>query len=314
MLSGLNMRNKRLLSGANNSEDAGVVAFSGNHALVQTLDFISPVVDDAFIFGQIAAANALSDVFAMGAEVLSAMNILCCDKLHFKNEIFAAILEGGASKIAECGAVLAGGHSVSSSELFYGLSVTGVVHPKKFWANNTAKPGDILILTKPLGSGVLSTALKNGALGNKERNEMISQMCFLNKYAADALKGFKVHACTDITGFGLLGHMSEMLNEKIAIRLFSADVPLMNGAKKAAKMGFISGGTQNNKDTFSKNVDGDADILFYDAQTSGGLLIAVAQKDAKKALNALNDAGYKYACMIAEVVEKSQNESGILVF
>lgn len=307
------MRDKRLLSGANNSEDAGVVAFSGNHALVQTLDFISPVVDDAFIFGQIAAANALSDVFAMGAEVLSAMNILCCDKLHFKNEIFAAILEGGASKIAECGAVLAGGHSVSSSELFYGLSVTGVVSPKKFWANNTAKTGDILILTKPLGSGVLSTALKNGTLSNKERNEMISQMSFLNKYAADALKGFKVHACTDITGFGLLGHLSEMLNDKISIILFSDEVPLMNGAKKAAKKGFISGGTQNNKEFFSKNVSGNADILFYDAQTSGGLVFAVPSKSAIRALRALNNAGCIHASMIGEVVEKYELENRIMI-
>lgn len=310
MLAGLGSSDERVISGVNTSEDAGVFVIDKNRALVQTLDFITPIVDDPFIFGAIAAANSLSDVFAMGAEALSAMNIISFDEGHFDNDVFREILAGGASKVAESGAALVGGHSVRGAELFYGLSVTGEVDPASFWANNTARAGDMLILTKPLGSGVLSTALKNGALSDSLRDEMIEQMCTLNLHAMRALRSFSVGACTDVTGFGLLGHLSEMLNPSICFELFSDSVPLMRGVKEMIAQGFVPGGTSANErfaSVFVENAKGSDITAFYDAQTSGGLLVALSSKDANSALRALKDAGYEQASIIAEVLPRTKS-------
>lgn len=309
MLAQLSLADERVISGVNTSEDAGVFVLDESRALVQTLDFITPIVDDPFIFGQVAAANSLSDVFAMGAEALTAMNIISFDNEHFGAEIFGEILAGGASKVRECGAALVGGHSVRGAELFYGLSATGIVSPKKFWANNTARAGDMLILTKPLGSGVLSTALKNGALSDELRDEMIEQMCELNLYAMRALRDFSVGACTDITGFGLLGHMSEMLNSSISFELDASSVPLMRGVSEMIAQGFVPGGTSANESfasAFVENASKGDITAFYDAQTSGGLLLALPSKEASQALRALKDAGCEYASIIAQAVPKSQ--------
>ena len=310
MLARLSLADERVISGANTSEDAGVFVLDESRALVQTLDFITPIVDDPFIFGAIAAANSLSDVFAMGGEVLSAMNIISFDEGHFGAEVFSEILAGGASKVRECGAALVGGHSIRGVELFYGLSVTGVVHPKSFWANNTARAGDVLILTKPLGSGVLSTALKNGALKDELRDEMIEQLCTLNLYAMRAMRDFSVGACTDITGFGLLGHMSEMLNPSISFELSLAAVPLMRGLKEMIVQGFVPGGTSANESfasAFVENASKGDITAFYDAQTSGGLLLALPNKEANAALRALKDAGCEHASIIAQVLPRAKS-------
>lgn len=312
MIAGLELKSDaRVLSSLESSEDAGVFLIDESRAIVQTLDFITPIVDDPFIFGAIAAANSLSDVFAMGGEVLTAMNIISFDSGHFDNDVFREILAGGASKVAESGAALVGGHSVSGSELFYGLSVTGVVHPKKFWANNTASAGELLILTKPLGSGVLSTALKCGELSDDLRDEMIEQMCTLNLRAMRALRHFDVRAATDITGFGLLGHMSEMLNENISFELSLKSVPLMRGVSDKIAQGFVPGGTGANEgfaSVFVENASGSNITALYDAQTSGGLLLSLPSAQAWQALRALKDAGCEHASIIAEVLPKSKNK------
>lgn len=311
IVANLELKDERILSSLDSSEDAAVFALNDETSLVQTLDFITPVVGDPFIFGQIAAANALSDVFAMGGNVLTALNILCFDSAHFSSEIAALILQGALNKVCECGGSVIGGHSIKSKELYFGLSVTGLVKARNFWANNTAQIGDMLILTKPLGSGILSTALKNGKLENTLRDEMIAHMTMLNFYAANALKGFEIHACTDITGFGFLGHLSEMLNEKISFEIFAKNIPLMRGVNEKIASGFVPGGTLANKEFTSILVDNQSafnEFVFYDAQTSGGLLIALNEKDAQSALNTLKNAGYESASIVGSVHEKSANK------
>lgn len=288
-----------------------MIALNDEIALVQTLDFITPIVGDPFIFGAIAAANSLSDVFAMGGEVLSAMNIMSFDSLHHKSEIAKEIMAGGASKIFESGGVLAGGHSVRGSELFYGLSVTGKVARDGFWANNTARVGNALILTKPLGSGVLSTALKNGALNEAWRDEMIEQMSTLNLRAMRVLRQFSVSGATDVTGFGFLGHLGEMLNPSVEFEIYGSAVPLMSGVRECINAGFVPGGSMSNRDFASVPVKESSDEVLmsalYDAQTSGGLLVALPEKQAQSALNALKNEGYEQASIVGlALTPKSQ--------
>lgn len=263
------------------------------------------MVDDPFIYGQIAAANSLSDVFAMGGEVINALNIMGFDSCNFEKSIMSEILQGGKSKINECGGVLVGGHSIETKEMYYGLSVTGKVNPKHFWSNNTAKIGDILILTKPLGVGVLSTCIKADMLNLKEIQEAISYMSQLNFYAISALKDIKVSACTDITGFGLLGHLFEMSRDDISFVLQKDNIPLIKSAIKYANMGLIPAGSYKNMEfvkTYIYSKD-EVDILYFDAQTSGGLLLSIEQKDANKALVNLKNAGYEKSAIIGEVCE-----------
>ncbi|ASM39352.1 selenophosphate synthetase [Campylobacter sputorum subsp. bovis] len=279
-------------------------------ALVQTLDFITPVVDDPFIYGQIAAANSLSDIFAMGGEVINALNIMGFDSCNFEKSIMSEILQGGKSKINECGGVLVGGHSIETKEMYYGLSVTGKVNPKNFWSNSTAKIGDVLILTKPLGIGVLSTCIKADILNLKEIQEAISYMTQLNFYAISALKDIKVSACTDITGFGLLGHLFEMSRDDISFVLQKDNIPLMKSAIKYANMGFIPAGSYKNMEfvkTYIYSKD-EVDILYFDAQTSGGLLLSIEQKDANKTLINLKNAGYEKSAIIGEVCEPKEQK------
>lgn len=303
-------KNANLLSSINSNEDAAIFKINDDLALVQTLDFITPVVNDPFIYGQIAAANSLSDIFAMGGEVINALNIMGFDSCNFEKHIMNEILQGGKNKITECGGVLVGGHSIETKEMYYGLSVTGKVNPNNFWSNNTAKIGDVLILTKPLGIGVLSTCIKADILSLEEIEEAISYMIQLNFYAINALKDIKVHACTDITGFGLLGHLFEMTRDDISFVLQKYNIPLINSAIKYANMGLIPAGSYKNKEFVNKYIcsKDEIDILYFDAQTSGGLLLCVDQKDANKALVNLKNAGYEKSSIIGEVCATKEHK------
>ena len=251
---------------------------------MQTLDFITPLVDDPFIFGQIAAANSLSDVFAMGGEVINALNIVGFDDCHFSNEILREILRGGKDKIKECGGALVGGHTISTAEIYYGLSVTGRVNPRKFWSNNTAREGDLLILTKPLGTGIIATAIKAKFLKFEEFRDAIESMILLNFYAVGALAGIKIHAATDVTGFGLLGHALEMINENVSFKIYPSKTPLLKSALRCLDEGLIPAGSYKNLKFIASGVDSEPDITLCDAQTSGGLLLAVAERTRRERL------------------------------
>ena len=255
-------------------------------AVIQTVDFFPPMVDDPFTYGQIAAANALSDLYAMGAEPAFALNILgfpnCLPK-----EMIADILRGGADKVREAGAVIAGGHSIQDAEPKYGLCVTGMIHPSALWRNTTAREGDVLILTKPLGNGITATALKAGLLTERQFAPSVDAMTTLNKYARDAAIGAPIHACTDITGFGLLGHACEIAEGSgKTIEILSGALPLLPYAYDMAAKEMTSGGTDRNREYYTPRVFIDAAVpvptqdILYDPQTSGGLLFSVAREEA----------------------------------
>ncbi|QKG30088.1 selenophosphate synthetase [Campylobacter sp. RM16187] len=302
-----------MLTRVDTNEDASVFKLSDEIALVQTLDFITPVVDDPYLYGQIAAANSLSDVFAMGAKVINALNIVGFDSCHFEPEVLREILQGGLSKVRECGGALVGGHSIATKEMYYGLSVAGSVHPSKFWANNTARAGDVLILTKPLGMGALSTAIKADMLELKQIKEAASYMAQLNFYAVGAMSEICVSAATDITGFGFLGHLSEMLRDDIGFEIFADKVPILKSAKEMASIGLLPAGSYKNREFASKFVIGkEADILLYDAQTSGGLLLAVDEKQANLALKRLKEAGYEMSSIVGCVTKNNTNKINLI--
>lgn len=289
--------------GSEGSEDASVYRLDDECALVQTVDFITPVVNDPYMYGQIAAANSLSDVFAMGGEVVTALNLVGFDGCHHPYELLREILEGGRDKVLECGGVVTGGHTIETPEMYYGLSVTGRVHPRRFWRNNTPQIGDVLVLTKPLGMGVLSTAIKADMLSQSEILEAANSMAMLNVYAMRILREYDVHACTDVTGFGLLGHGLEMANNKVTLAFNEDCIPVLQSAKTYADMGIIPAGTYANKTHVNFTCKEVGNILLYDAQTSGGLLVSMAESEAKEALPKLQDAGYEFSAIIGEVEE-----------
>lgn len=299
-----------LLVGTETSDDAAVYRISEELAVIQTVDFFTPVVDDPYLFGQIAAANALSDVYAMGGDPKLALNLAafpnCLDI-----EILGEILRGGADKVLEAGAVLAGGHTISDEEPKYGLCVTGFVHPEKMWKNYGAQTGDILILTKPLGSGILSTAVKGELASEKEINEAVRVMTTLNKYARDAAEGITVHSCTDITGFGLAGHTMEMAKgSRKTFVIDTGTIPVISGVQEYAEMGLIPAGAYRNREYLETDIQSTAagwreDILF-DPQTSGGLLFAVPGKDAGKFLERL--AGLKLPSAPIGIVKEQEDK------
>ena len=292
------------------SDDAGIYRLSDSLALVQTADFITPVVNDPFVYGQIAAANALSDVYAMGGIVKCALNLMMWDSCRIPQDYAMAILEGGLSKVKEAGGVLLGGHTIADSEQKYGLSVSGLVNPQRIWRNNTAKVGDALILTKPIGMGVLTTALKADLLKITTQKKISKIMATLNRNACEIAQDFTIHACTDITGFGLLGHLHEMLNPKINLRLDSAQIPIVKETFSFAKEGIIPGGSRGNFKSLQHvcgfNLRRDSqfkglEILLFDAQTSGGLVFALPKTEANTFLKSLQDSGVESAQIIGEV-------------
>jgi selenide, water dikinase len=273
----------RLLVGFDTSDDAGVFRISEDLALVQTVDFFTPIVDDPYSFGAIAAANALSDVYAMGGRPLTALSILAWPGFENLDDL-EMILKGGAEKIAEAGCSLVGGHSVTDPELKFGFAITGTVHPDKIWKNSGAQPGDVLVLTKKLGTGVISTALKRGIADDQHVEGAIESMLTLNKTAAEALDGLEVHAVTDVTGFGLLGHSREMaMGSRVTLDIHSKQLQFLDGAIDYARRGALSGGLSNNRDFVFSCVSGSCELddLLYDPQTSGGLLISLPEHAAR---------------------------------
>ena len=287
-----------LLVGSATADDAGVFRIAPDVALVQTVDFFTPIVDDPFQFGEIAAANALSDVYAMGGAPRTALNIACFPQDGVPGDVLVDILRGGLAKAAEAGVVVVGGHTVIDDEIKFGMAVTGVVHPDRVWRNVGARPGDVLVLTKPLGTGIIATALKRGAGTEAEHAAAIASMTALNAGAARALAGFAVHACTDVTGFGLLGHAYEMASGSGVRLAFAADhLPLLPGVATLAAAGHLTGGCGRNREWLAGKVavhpavsSGVAEAA-WDPQTSGGLLAALPAEEAEAARDALARAG-----------------------
>jgi len=293
-----------------NPDDAGVYRINDDLALILTLDFFTPVVDEPYLFGQIAVANALSDVYAMGGRPVLAMNIICFPQ-DGDISILKDILKGGFDKMSEAGVLLIGGHSVDDREIKYGLSVTGTVHPRKILANRGSRPGDRLVLTKPLGTGVVATAVKADMASRQAQEKVIRSMNTLNRVPAEIMEGFAVHACTDITGFGLLGHACEMIeNTAAGIVVYASRVPVFEEALEYAGMGLIPGGAYRNEKFRQTLVDTEGEIdddrmkLMFDPQTSGGLLISLEAGEAEKLLAELHAHGIAEAAIIGEITEE----------
>jgi len=300
-----------LLVGFNTSDDACVYKLREDLALIQTVDFFTPIVDDPFQFGQIAAANSLSDIYAMGATPNIALNILCVPSCMPPEDI-AAIVAGGATKVQEAGGVIAGGHSVIDPEPKYGLCVSACVDPREIWSNASACPGDVLVLTKPLGNGILATAAKKDLITQTEFGQAITSMATLNKYARDAAIKTRVHACTDITGFGFIGHASEMAEASDCTLVFNAkDIPLLDGAYELAARDIIPGGARRNaeylspKVSFADGVINPLRMILFDPQTSGGLLLTVPEADVYVLMSNLAKAGVQ-AAVIGDVRPQGQ--------
>ncbi len=298
-----------MLVGLETADDAGVYRISDDTALVQTLDFFTPIVDDPYMFGQIGAANALSDVYAMGGKPVTVMNIVAFPINTLDSSILAEILAGASDKVKESGATLVGGHSIDDQEPKFGLSVTGTIHPDRIRSNAAAKPGDKLILTKPIGVGILTTAIKNGKLDEDSTKEVMEVMAQLNKYAAEAMESFNVNACTDVTGFGLLGHALEIAKGSgTGITIRQSDVPVIEKAKELAAQGVFPGGTKKNRKWLADDVEFDAAIseteqlILCDAVTSGGLLITIPAEEADKLQDRLKEKGVT-SSVIGEVTD-----------
>ena len=298
----------RLVRGLDSPDDAGVYNLTDEVAIIQTIDFFTPIVDAPYTFGQIAAANALSDVYAMGGKPLTAMNVVCFPVKSMDITVLKDILRGGAEKILEAGALLVGGHSVEDEELKYGLSVTGTVHPQRLITNAGAKAGDKLILTKPLGTGIISTAVK-AEMAEKETADMVARyMATLNKTASELMQEIGVNAATDVTGFGLLGHSIEMAeNSGVGIRIVPDAVPVLPKTIEVARQGLCPAGLYRNREYYSGSVkigDGVPDYIsdiFSDPQTSGGLLISLPAAKAELLKNRLHQAGITESTVIGEV-------------
>lgn len=308
-------KDPKVLVGLETSDDAGVYQISDEVALVQTVDFFTPIVDDPFTFGQVAVANALSDVYAMGGTPLTALNLVAFPIKTLSSSILKDILFGGLSKMGEAGVALVGGHTVEDPEIKYGLAVTGLIHPKKILTNAKAKLGDRLVLTKPLGTGVIATALKAGMASEKAVRRMVESMVALNRKASELMRAFGAHACTDITGFGFAGHASEMvLASQVGMVIQSRGIPIFSEALEYAKLGLIPGGADSNRQFFSCRVDASPDVpallmdLLYDPQTSGGLLISLPPNEAERFIEALKKDGDIYSSIVGEVVEEPRGK------
>ena len=301
-----------VLVGFDQSDDAAVYRLTDELALVHTLDFFPPMVDDPYLFGQIAAANALSDIWAMGGVPKTALNIVCFpDKMDLG--ILDRILQGGSEKVLEAGAVLAGGHSIDDVDVKYGLSVTGIVHPERIYTNKGCAVGDVLILTKPLGVGIICAANRVGEASEQAVKHALTSMATLNKYAAEVMAKYPVHACTDVTGFGFLGHLHEMLGGERQAVIFSGEVPVIPEALAYAEEFLITGAAQRNRNylaehvQFGPNVGFSMEEVLFDPQTSGGLLVSVPKEAATELLAELRSLDLPCG-IVGEIVEGQEKE------
>ncbi|TDO94355.1 selenophosphate synthase [Halanaerobium saccharolyticum] len=306
---------EKLLIGLDKADDAAVYSLSEELALIQTLDFFTPIVDDPYLFGQIAAANALSDVYAMGGQPILAMNIVGFPSC-LEAEILSQILQGGADKVKEAGASLCGGHTVVDEEPKYGLSVTGTVHPDNLLSNSGIKEGDLILLTKPLGTGVMVAAIKGGFSKSDESNPAVKSMLTLNNTALKYFDQYQINACTDVTGFGLIGHLLEMSeNSSLQIEVEAPEIPVFEGVRDFAESGLLPAGAYKNRDNYQEFVSekGERDQtlydLMYDPQTSGGLLISVAEADAAELLIDL----YAEGLDVAVIAKARQGKKGVKI-
>lgn len=306
---------ENVIVGLDKADDAGVYRVSDELALIQTVDFFTPVVDDPYWFGQIAAANALSDVYAMGGVPKTAMNLVAFPVKQMALSVLRQIIQGGIDKLAEAGVVLVGGHSIEDKELKYGLSITGFVHPARVLTKKNLRPGDRLVLTKPLGTGIINTAVK-AAMASPDLIDTVTRlMAALNRTAADVMSRFHVNACTDVTGFGLLGHLAEMVSGSgTCVRLFSDRVPVIPDALAFAAMGLIPAGAYKNREfrepmlRFAETVERTLQDVLVDPQTSGGLLISVKASDSAGLVTALKDAGIRDAAEIGAVFDSPEEK------
>jgi len=297
--------NPDMLVGTETSDDAGVFRLRPDLAIVNTVDFFTPIVDDPYVFGQIAATNSLSDVYAMGGEPKTAMNIVCFPKGKMEMEVLGEILKGGADKVKESGAVIIGGHSIIDEEIKYGMAITGVIHPDKIFRNVGVQEGDALILTKPLGTGIITTALKKGKASKESIDEAVAFMTTLNAAASAVMCKYPVHACSDVTGFGILGHALGIASGSgVTLVIESQKLPIMHRAPRLAEKGYITGGCKRNRDylkdkiTVEKSLPEGIVEVAFDPQTSGGLLIAVAKRLAAKLIEDLQTAGVTAATQV----------------
>jgi len=302
-----------LLVGTETADDAGVFRLRPDLAIVNTVDFFTPIVDDPYLFGQISAANSLSDVYAMGGEPKTCMNIVCFPKGKMDISILGEILKGGADKVKESGAVIIGGHSIIDDEIKYGMSVTGVIHPDKIFRNVGVQEGDALILTKPLGTGIVTTALKRGKASEESVDQAVASMIALNAAASLVARKHPVHAVSDVTGFGILGHAQEMASGSgITLVIESAKLPLLKSAVRLAEKGYVTGGCKRNKDylddkmVIEKSIREGLVQVALDPQTSGGLLIAVAKRHAAKVVDDLHAAGVTAACEVGYAISQQK--------
>lgn len=302
---------ENLLIGYDSKDDAAVYRISDDVAIVQTLDFFPPMVDDPYLFGQIAATNALSDVFAMGGEVKTALNIVCFPEEMSLN-VLGEILRGGSEKVIEAGGTLAGGHSIADDSVKYGLSVTGIVHPDRIYANNRARSGDLLVLTKKLGVGIICAANRIGEASEAAMEEAVASMTTLNRRAAEIARDYRVHACTDVTGFGFLGHLHEMLDGRLGCRVFAQEVPLMQNVLAYADEFYLTAAAQRNRNHVEAHVRFQGvsfamEEALFDPQTSGGLLIAVDARDAQGMVGRMRQEGLP-AAIVGEITPRGEAE------
>jgi selenide, water dikinase len=299
-----------LLVGHETSDDAGVYKLTESIALIQTIDYFTPIVDDPYMFGQIAAANALSDVYAMGGEPKTVLNIVGYPVKKLGPDILAEILRGASDKVKEAGAVTVGGHSIDDQEPKFGLSVTGLAHPDKIWKNVGALPGDVLVLSKPIGVGIMTTGIKRSVVSPEQEQVVTETMALLNKSAAEALKGFTPHAVTDVTGFGLLGHGSEIARgSDVSFEIDLSKVPVLDGTYELAAKGVVPGGSKSNHkwlvdDVDYEDISAEEQIVLCDAITSGGLLVSLPEAEAGQYVDALKAQGLIHAAVIGKVIEK----------
>ncbi len=309
------MSDPNVVRGLASPDDAGVYKLTDELAIIQTIDYFTPIVDDPYTFGQIAVANALSDVYAMGGKPLTAMNVVCFPTKSLDISVLKDILRGGVDKMLEAGVALVGGHSIDDAELKYGLSVTGTIHPKRLITNSGVKAGDKLILTKPLGTGIISTALKARRVDEETIAKITKCMVTLNNKASELMQEVGVHACTDITGFGLLGHTCQLAqNSQVGIKIYSASLPLFPEASQFAKQGLYPGGLHRNREFYSTAVKISTEVpshvqdIMFDPQTSGGLLISLAAGKAGRLLEKLRQAGVEDAAIIGEAATKPRGK------